>query len=69
MRLHLRLPRRRRLGYALVSTLCALAAASLPLTVASCRAQQARPAPPQTVERLRALTHADVDRLPAESAV
>jgi soluble lytic murein transglycosylase len=66
----LRLPhQRRRLGYALVSFLVALATTSLPLVVASCRAQQPRADAPQTLERLRALAHAERDRLPAESAV
>lgn len=69
MRFHPRLIRRRRLSYALVSFVCALVAATLPLVVASCRTAQTRPAPPQVVERLRALTHAERDRLPAESAV
>ncbi|MDT7542835.1 MAG: soluble lytic murein transglycosylase [Acidobacteriota bacterium] len=59
----------RRLNYALASLLVALAVASLPLTSASCRSQQPRPDAPQALERLRALAHADRDKLPTESAV
>jgi soluble lytic murein transglycosylase len=60
---------RLRLGYALASFLVALAAAALPLTGASCRSQPPRPDPPQALERLRTLAHAERDKLPAESAV
>jgi soluble lytic murein transglycosylase len=69
LRLHLQLIQRRRLGCAAASFFAALAAASLPLSVVSCRAQQPRPDPPQAVERLRALAHADRERPPAELAV
>jgi soluble lytic murein transglycosylase len=60
---------RRRLTLALVSALVSSCAALLPLTSASCSSAQPRPSPPQVAERLRALAHAERDRLPAEASV
>jgi soluble lytic murein transglycosylase len=58
----------RRLSLAAVSFAVSLATLLLPLTSASCNSTQPRASAPQALERLRALTHADNNQLPAESA-
>jgi soluble lytic murein transglycosylase len=60
---------KRRLTFAVVSALVCACAALLPLSSASCSSAQPRPTPPQAFERLRALAHADNNRLPAEAPV
>lgn len=63
--------RTRRLVFAAASASLSLAVALLPLASASCRAvtRQARADEPQAVERLRALTHPDDLRPPADAAL
>lgn len=60
---------KRRLSFAAVSFGVSLCVALLPLVGASCRSSQSKPAESPTLERLRALAHADNNQLPAESVV
>lgn len=57
------------LTFAAVSFAVSVGVALLPLTAASCRSAQPQPDEPQAVEKLRALAHAERDRLPTEAPV